>query len=89
MLMVAVDRTECYLACAERELGAFMSAVSDMFGMDHARRAAHDWLDEFEKSGKLPETERDFETVTIAAAVRVATRMNSGAEKGFETFPPR
>jgi hypothetical protein len=40
--------TEHLMASAERELAAFMRAVSEMFGAEHARRAADDWLDELD-----------------------------------------
>jgi len=60
------------MASAERELGAYMSAVSELFGTEHARRAADDWLDEFERMDTLPETRRDFRAITVAAAVRLA-----------------
>jgi hypothetical protein len=48
------------MASAERELGAFMGAVSEVFGAEHARRAADDWLDEFERMDTLPETGSHF-----------------------------
>ena len=65
---------EHLMASAERELGAFMSAVSESFGAEHARRAADDWLDEFDRIDTLPVTKREFGAITIAAAVRLATR---------------
>jgi hypothetical protein len=76
---------EHLIASAERELGAFMTAVSELFGTEHARRAADDWLDEFERIDTLPETGRDFGAITIAAAVRLATWLNAdgGQPKRF------
>ena len=68
---------EHLMASAERELGAFMKAVSELFGTEHARRAADDWLDELERLDTLPETGRDFRAITIAAAVRLATWLNA------------
>ena len=68
---------EHLMASAERELGAFMSAVSEMFGAEHARRAADDWLDEFERMDTLPEIGSHFRSVTIAAAVRLATSLHA------------
>jgi hypothetical protein len=64
-------------ASAERELGAFMRAVSELFGTEQAQRAAEDWLDELERRDTLPETRRDFGAITIAAAVRLATWLNA------------
>jgi hypothetical protein len=68
---------EHLMTSAERELGAFMTAVSELFGTEHARRAADDWLDELERIDTLPETGRDFRAITIAAAVRLATWLNA------------
>jgi hypothetical protein len=65
------------MASAERELGAFMRAVSEMIGAEHARRAADDWLNEFERMDTLPETRSHFWSVTIAAAARLATSLNT------------
>ena len=53
------------MASAERELGAFMRAVSEMFGAEHARRAADDWLDEFERMDTLPETRSHLGVATL------------------------
>ena len=33
---------------AEREIGAFIQVVTDSFGLDEARLAAEDWLQELE-----------------------------------------
>lgn len=33
---------------AERELGAFMSAVNELYGPEQARISAGDWIDELE-----------------------------------------
>jgi hypothetical protein len=68
---------EHLMASAERELGAFMTAVSELFGTEHARRAADDWVDELERIDTLPETGRDFRAITIAAAARLATWLNA------------
>ncbi len=73
---------EHMMASAERELGAFMGAVSEVFGAEHARRAADDWLDEFERMDTLPEIGRHFLSVTIAAAVRLATSLNADGQSG-------
>jgi plasmid stabilization system protein ParE len=72
-----MDLKEHLMASAERELGAYMSAVSELFGPEQAPRAADDWLDEFERMEALPETRRDFGAITIGAAVRLATWLNA------------
>ena len=62
---------------AERELSAFIAAVAELFGADQARMSVEDWLDE---SGFMDvsarSTHKDWRAVTIAAAVRLANRLN-------------
>ena len=69
---------EHLMASAERELAAFMRAVSEIFGAEHARQAADDWLDEFERMDRLPEIRSHFGSVTIAAAACLAASLNTG-----------
>jgi hypothetical protein len=62
---------------AERELSAFIAAVAELFGADHARMSVEDWLDESELLDVLPRsTRRDWRAITIAASVRLANRLN-------------
>jgi hypothetical protein len=63
---------------AERELGAFISAVTELFGSEQARLAADEWLDELVVMEGLPGfTSRDWRSITIAASVRLANRVNA------------
>ena len=55
---------------AQRELSAFIGAVSEMFGLDQARLSAEDWLEEFEFMDDSPRS------VTIVASGRLASRLN-------------
>ena len=49
------------MAIAERELGAFIRAVTELFGPEQARLAADDWVDELELMDTLPgPTRRDW-----------------------------
>src|ERR1700733_15223315 len=73
---------EHLMASAERELGAFMRAVSGMFGAEHARRAADDWLDEFERMNTLPGIRCHWGSVTIAAAARLAISLKTDRRSG-------
>jgi len=62
---------------AERELSAFIAAVSELFGAEEARASAEDWLDESQLMDFSPRsTHRDWRTITIAASVRLANRLN-------------
>jgi len=59
----------------ERELGAFISAVTELFGPEQARLAAEDWLDELVSMETLPGlTSRDWRLITIAASARLLAR---------------
>ena len=65
---------------AERELGAFISAVTELFGSEQARLAAEDWLDELVLMETLPGlTSRDWRLITIAASARLANRVNASS----------
>jgi hypothetical protein len=62
---------------AERELSAFIVAVTELFGADQARMSVEDWLDESELMDLSPRsTNRDWRAITIAASVRLANRLN-------------
>ena len=63
-------------------LGAFMRAVRELFGPEQARVAAEDWVDELGFVDILPEPAgRDWRSVTIAAAARLAKRLNVDADR--------
>ena len=61
---------------AERELAAFIGAVTDLFGPEQARLSADDWLDESELVD-IPRrsTSRDWRAVTVAASARLTNRL--------------
>ena len=69
--------TAAVLPIAEKELAAFARAVTELFGAEQARRAVEDWIEELELSdwptGSAPP---DCRQVTIAAAARLANRVN-------------
>src|SRR4051794_36030400 len=62
------------IAMAQRELGAFLSAVTELFDPEQARLSAEDWLDELESVDSLPGLACDeWRRITIAAAARLAS----------------
>jgi hypothetical protein len=68
------------MTMAERELGAFISAVTELFGSEQARLAAEDWLDELALMEAMPGlTSRDWRSITIAASARLANRVNASS----------
>jgi len=65
------------MSMAERELGAFINAVTELFGSEQVRLAAEDWLDELVLVETLPGLiSRDWRLITIAASARLANRVN-------------
>ena len=68
------------MTMAERELGAFISAVTELFGSEQVRLAAKDWLDELVLMETLPGlTSRGWRLITIAASARLANRVNASS----------
>ena len=67
---------------AERELGAFIRTVTELFGPEQARLAAEDWVDELELMDALPgPTRRDWGSVTVAASAQLARRLNPNMDR--------
>lgn len=65
---------------AERELSAFIRAVTQLYGSEEARLAAEDWLDESELMDSPPlSTNRNWRAVTIAASARLASQLATAA----------
>jgi hypothetical protein len=63
---------------AERELSAFIIAVTEQFGPEQARVSTQDWLEEAEiMDSPHRSTARDWRAVTIAASARLASRMDA------------
>ena len=63
---------------AEKEIAAFVSAVSELFGSTEAQQSAEDWMAIVtlmfcQTRGANP----DWRRVTITAAGRLASRVNS------------
>jgi hypothetical protein len=64
------------MGIAERELSAFIGAVTELFGPEEAKLAAQDWLDESELMDSPPRsTSRNWRAVTMAASGRLANRL--------------
>ncbi|MGA7293343.1 MAG: hypothetical protein WBW53_22885 [Terriglobales bacterium] len=68
---------------AERELFAFIGAVTQLFGPEEAKLSAEDWLDESELTASPPRsTNRNWRAVTIAASARLANRLAVAQHRG-------
>ncbi len=68
---------------AERELTAFALAVTQLFGAEQARQSIEDWMKQLElMDWPTGEALPDWRRITIAAALRLAGRVNiHGLEK--------
>lgn len=72
---------------AERELSAFLGAVTELYGPAQARLSEKDWLDE---SGLMDESsmpDRNWRAVTIAASARLAERLSAVLEQPKSAGP--
>jgi hypothetical protein len=68
---------------AERELSAFIRAVTQLFGPEEAKLSAEEWLDESELMDSPPlSTSRNWRAVTIAASARLASRLAVAQHRG-------
>ena len=64
---------ELILTAAERELGAFMGAVTELYGPEQATIAAEDWICELESMDEpLGSTSGEWRRITVSAAARLA-----------------
>lgn len=71
---------EKQMQLADRELSSFIAAITALYGRNQADLSAQDWLDESELMDSPPRSEeRDWRAVTIAAAARLADRLNAVA----------
>lgn len=60
---------------AERELSAFIRAVTELFGPEQVRLSTEDWLGESALVNRPPRaTSRDWRAVTVAASARLVNR---------------
>lgn len=63
---------------AERELSAFISAVTELFGSEQAALAAGDWLQGLEVMADPPSSPREWRELSIEVSATLAKRVNVG-----------
>ncbi len=66
---------------AECELAAFIGVVGELYGPEQAALSADDWLEELELVDIAAIPDRAWRPVTIAAAVRLASRLTDTRKK--------
>lgn len=64
------------ITMAERELAAFFSAVTQLFGSEQAELSAQDWLHELIEIDGLPTSAREWRLITA----KVSTRLRGGVK---------
>jgi hypothetical protein len=67
------------ITMAERELSAFLNAVTRSFGSEQAELSAEDWLQELIEIDGLPASAREWRLITAKASTRLASRMNASS----------
>ncbi len=67
---------------AERELNAFFTAVSDLFGPEQAELSADDWLSELATAEVPPISVRGWRGITVKASARLAARVYASCITG-------
>jgi hypothetical protein len=73
-----VEITAGFLDGAEKELSAYARAVREVFGSERVRQSIEDWLAELElMDWPAKVASPDWRRVTIAAANRLAGRVNA------------
>ena len=75
--------THDLMAMANRELSAFFTAVTELFGPEQAEQSAEDWLQELMASHDLTASTLQWRTLTVSAAARLASRVNASKTRGY------
>ena len=64
---------------AERELAAFVSAVTELFGQEQAKLSAEDWMRELMAINRLPASTREWRRISVNVAARLANRVQGSS----------
>jgi hypothetical protein len=73
-----ISKPSCadFMTMAERELAAFLNAVAQLFGPEERKLSAEDWLQELNRTERLPASTREWRSITAKASTRLAGRVN-------------
>ncbi len=63
------------MTMAERELSAFFTVITRLFGSEQAKLSAEDWLRELVEIDGLPTSTREWRSFTAKVATRLAGRV--------------
>jgi hypothetical protein len=65
------------MTMAERELTAFVTAVTKLFGSEQAKLSAEEWLRELAAINDLPSSTEKWRRLTVDVSARLAKRLGS------------
>ena len=65
------------MAMAERELAAFFSAVTELFGPELAELSVEEWLEELVATNNLPSSSREWRRISLNICKRLAARLSA------------
>jgi hypothetical protein len=74
------------MAMAERELSAFFSAVTQLFGSEQAELSAQDWLHELIEIDGLPTSAREWRLITARVSTRLAGGVRTSSPSSLAEF---
>ena len=67
------------ITMAERELSAFFSIVTQLFGAEQADLAAEEWLHELIEIESLPTSAREWRLITAKVSTRLPRGVNASS----------
>ena len=68
-----------FMTMAERELSAFFSAVTQLFGSEQAELSAQAWLHELIEIDGLPTSAREWRLITAKVSTRLPRGVNASS----------
>ena len=72
---------------AERELAAFFSAVTELFGPELAEVSVEEWLEELAATNSLPSSAREWRRITLDICKRLAPRFSAVSASNASPIP--
>ena len=68
-----------FMTMAERELSAYFTATSQLFGSEQAELSAEDWLQELIQIDGLPTSAREWRLITAKVSTRIVSGVNASS----------
>jgi hypothetical protein len=67
------------MTMAERELSAFFSAITQLYGSEQAELSAEDWLHELIEIDGLPASTREWRLITAKVSTQLPAGVNASS----------